>query len=201
MSSPLAGRTAGPIPSAVRALLPVLLLLGAAVATTDPAAAAPPPSSGTDWDQIAACESSGNWHTNTGNGYHGGLQIAPSTWRAYGGGRYAPRADLASRAEQIAIGERIAQDRGLSPWPNCGVQGAATSDRAASSRGPAPPSAEAHRTTPRRGTYTVRPGDCLSDIAHHTDAPGGTSNLYALNRARLRNGPDRIYPGQRLRLT
>ncbi|GAA2655077.1 transglycosylase family protein [Streptomyces lunalinharesii] len=201
MSSPLAGRTAGPLPSAVRALLPVLLLLGAAVASADPAAAAPPPSSGTDWDQIAACESSGNWHTNTGNGYHGGLQIAPSTWRAYGGDRFAPRADLASRAEQIAIGERIAQDRGLTPWPNCGGQGTATGDRAASGRDPGPPAADEHRTPPRRGTYTVRPGDCLSGIADHTDAPGGTRNLYTLNRARLRHGPDRIYPGQRLRLT
>ena len=32
-----------------------------------------------NWDAIAQCESSGNWSTNTGNGYYGGLQFKPST--------------------------------------------------------------------------------------------------------------------------
>ncbi|MFF2806083.1 transglycosylase family protein [Streptomyces sp. NPDC058000] len=200
MSSPLAGRTAGPISPAVRALLPFLLLLGAAVGTAGPAAAAPPPSSGTDWDQIAACESSGDWHSNTGNGYHGGLQIAPSTWRAYGGGRYAPRADLASRDEQIAIGERIAQERGLAPWPNCGYQGASSTDRALPRRSSAPHPTAAHHTAAPHGTYTVRHGDCLSAIARRADTTGGTHTLYTLNRGRLPDGPDEIFPGQRLRL-
>ncbi|MEU7636913.1 transglycosylase family protein [Streptomyces sp. NPDC039016] len=200
MSSPFAGRTAGPIPPTVRALVPLLLLLGAAVSTAAPAAAAPPPTSGTDWDQIAACESSGDWHTNTGNGYHGGLQIAPSTWRAYGGNRYAARADLASRAEQIAIGERIAQDRGLAPWPNCGDQGAPSSDRALPRRSPAPHRATPQRTAAPHGTYTVRHGDCLSAIARRADTTGGTRTLYTLNKERLPHGPDEIVPGQRLRL-
>ncbi|HTH05652.1 MAG TPA: transglycosylase family protein, partial [Ilumatobacteraceae bacterium] len=47
------------------------------------------------WDQIAQCESGGNWHINTGNGYYGGLQFLTSTWLAYGGGGFASRADLA----------------------------------------------------------------------------------------------------------
>ena len=37
------------------------------------------------WDRVAQCESGGNWGTNTGNGYYGGLQFSASTWRAYGG--------------------------------------------------------------------------------------------------------------------
>ena len=37
------------------------------------------------WDALAQCESGGNWSTNTGNGYSGGLQFSPSTWQAYGG--------------------------------------------------------------------------------------------------------------------
>ncbi len=37
------------------------------------------------WDKIAACESGGNWATNTGNGYYGGLQFDRQTWQAYGG--------------------------------------------------------------------------------------------------------------------
>ncbi|MFE6686099.1 transglycosylase family protein [Streptomyces sp. NPDC057743] len=185
MPSPLAGRTAGPIPSALLALASLLALLGAAGT-----AAADPPPTGTDWDQIAACESSGDWHSNTGNGYHGGLQISPSTWRAYGGHRYAPRADLATRDEQIAIGERIAQDRGLAPWPNCGSRGLRSAHRDAVPHG-APTAA---------ATYTVRAGDSLSDIAHRTHIPGGTSALYTLNKDRLAQGANRIHPGQQLRL-
>jgi hypothetical protein len=75
-----------------------------------------PPSGGSPWDRIAACESSGNWSANTGNGYYGGLQFTVSTWLAAGGGRYAPRADLATRDEQIAVASTLA----LSSWPVCG---------------------------------------------------------------------------------
>ena len=42
------------------------------------------------WDRVAACESSGNWSINTGNGFYGGLQFTTSTWLAYGGAKYAP---------------------------------------------------------------------------------------------------------------
>ncbi|MGW2715551.1 transglycosylase family protein, partial [Streptomyces sp. NPDC001356] len=59
------------------------------------------------WNKVAACESSGNWSINTGNGYYGGLQFTQSTWEAYGGTRFAPRADLATRAEQIAVAEKV----------------------------------------------------------------------------------------------
>ncbi|MEW1660453.1 MULTISPECIES: transglycosylase family protein [unclassified Streptomyces] len=189
MPSPRAERTAGTIPSALLALVSLVALLGAALAAAAPAAADPSPS-GTDWDQIAACESSGDWHSNTGNGYHGGLQIAPSTWRAYGGHRYAPRPDLATRDQQIAIGERIAQDRGLAPWPNCGHLGAPSPER----------QARHSRSTGHHPSYTVRPGDSLSAIAHRTGVPGGTRSLYALNKDRLTRGADHIVPGQQLRL-
>ncbi len=68
------------------------------------------------WDRIAQCESSGNWSINTGNGYYGGLQFDIRTWLGAGGGQFAPRADLASRAEQITIANRVYASRGLSPW-------------------------------------------------------------------------------------
>lgn len=71
------------------------------------------------WDRIAACESSGNWSINTGNGYYGGLQFDNQTWLGAGGGRYASRADLASKAQQIAIANKVYADRGLQPW-QCG---------------------------------------------------------------------------------
>jgi resuscitation-promoting factor RpfB len=68
------------------------------------------------WDRIAQCESSGNWHANTGNGYFGGLQFNGPTWLSNGGGQYAPRADLATREQQIAIADRVRAARGYEPW-------------------------------------------------------------------------------------
>lgn len=72
---------------------------------------------GTNWDAIAACESGGNWHTNTGNGFHGGLQFTPSTWRANGG---QGSAESASRAEQIRVAENVKRSQGIGAWPVCG---------------------------------------------------------------------------------
>lgn len=85
-----------------------------------PAVAVRSSSNGLDWDAVAECESGGNWHINTGNGYYGGLQFDSGTWLSNGGGAYAPRADLASRAQQIAVADKIYASRGSSPWPVCG---------------------------------------------------------------------------------
>jgi hypothetical protein len=71
------------------------------------------------WDIIAQCESGGNWNINTGNGYYGGLQFSLGTWQAYGGGTFAATADRATRAEQIAIAEKVLRAQGWRAWPNC----------------------------------------------------------------------------------
>ncbi|RSS61324.1 hypothetical protein EF912_06895 [Streptomyces sp. WAC07061] len=71
---------------------------------------------GPDWDAIARCESSGNWRANTGNGHYGGLQFTQSSWNAAGGRRYAPRADLATKAQQIATARRLAEIQGMGAW-------------------------------------------------------------------------------------
>jgi len=55
------------------------------------------------WDHVAQCESGGNWHINTGNGYYGGLQFAQGTWVGHGGQNYASRADLATKSEQTVL--------------------------------------------------------------------------------------------------
>ena len=68
------------------------------------------------WDRIAQCESGGNWSINTGNGYYGGLQFDYGSWLANGGADFAPRADLASRAEQITVANRYYAKAGLGPW-------------------------------------------------------------------------------------
>lgn len=74
-----------------------------------------------EWDQVASCESGGNWAINTGNGYQGGLQFSPSTWSGHGGGEYAPSAHLASKEEQIAVAERVLASQGKGAWPTCGT--------------------------------------------------------------------------------
>ena len=68
------------------------------------------------WDRIAQCESSGRWSINTGNGYYGGLQFLTTTWLENGGSDFAPRADLATREEQITVANRLYAKRGLQPW-------------------------------------------------------------------------------------
>jgi hypothetical protein len=73
-----------------------------------------------DWSGVAMCESSGNWSINTGNGYYGGLQFSPSTWAAFGGLAHAPRADLATPAQQIAVAEKVLVVQGVGAWPTCG---------------------------------------------------------------------------------
>jgi len=86
-----------------------------------PSAEAPPVANGEVWDALAQCESNGNWHINTGNGYSGGLQFHPGTWNAMGGGQYAPYAYLATREQQIAVAEQVLAAAGgrFTPWPGC----------------------------------------------------------------------------------
>ena len=71
------------------------------------------------WDSIARCETGGDWHADTGNGRHGGLQLNPRTWAAYGGGEFAPQADEASREQQIVVGDRVRAEQGWEAWSGC----------------------------------------------------------------------------------
>jgi LysM repeat protein len=77
------------------------------------------PASGGVWDRLAQCESGGNWGINTGNGYSGGLQFAPGTWRAHGG---TGSAHNASRADQIRVAERVRASQGWGAWPACSAK-------------------------------------------------------------------------------
>jgi len=85
---------------------------------------APSPSGGSDyssgnsvWDDLAQCESGGNWAINTGNGYYGGLQFNLQTWQSYGGSGY-PHEN--SRETQIAIATKVRDaSGGYGAWPAC----------------------------------------------------------------------------------
>ncbi|MGH3760944.1 transglycosylase family protein [Actinophytocola sp.] len=77
-------------------------------------------SDGAVWDQLAECESGGDWAINTGNGYYGGLQFDQSTWLSNGGDQYAPLPHQATREQQIAIATKVRDDRGgYGAWPAC----------------------------------------------------------------------------------
>ncbi|MFC3850197.1 transglycosylase family protein [Corynebacterium hansenii] len=83
---------------------------------------APEVTNGAIWDSLAQCESGGNWNTDTGNGFSGGLQFHPQTWLAHGGGEYAPTAAQATREQQIAVAEKVRASQGWGAWPACSAQ-------------------------------------------------------------------------------
>jgi LysM repeat protein len=167
------------------------------------------------WNKVAACESSHNWSINTGNGYYGGLQFTQSTWEAYGGTRYAARADLATKDQQIAVAEKVLDGQGPGAWPACSVRAGLTRGGSAPDVHPAGTPGTTRKTvsardvrpqtTPqsRAGTaemYTVVRGDSLSGIADAQKVRGGWRGLYAANRKTVGADPDLILPGQRLAL-
>jgi len=84
-----------------------------------PGTEVPPVANGGTWDSLAKCEAGGNWAINTGNGFYGGVQFDQNTWERNGGLRYAARADLATREEQIAIAEVTRARQGWGAWPVC----------------------------------------------------------------------------------
>jgi resuscitation-promoting factor RpfA len=197
----------------------VVAVAGAA-AVTPLLAAGPASADSVNWGAIAQCESGGNWHTNTGNGYYGGLQFSQGTWAAYGGTQYAARADLASESQQVAVAERVLAGQGIGAWPVCGRRAGAASSLSVS----APASTEQStvdrsstssaasrsytRQQPRvttvdvhsgHGSYVVKAGDTLSNIAQAHSVEGGWRTLFALNRGSVQD-PDLIYVGQHLRL-
>ncbi|MCV7158981.1 transglycosylase family protein [Mycolicibacterium brisbanense] len=84
-----------------------------------PGTEVPPVANGSTWDALASCEAGGNWAINTGNGFYGGVQFDQNTWERQGGLRYAARADLATREEQIAIATVTQARQGWGAWPVC----------------------------------------------------------------------------------
>jgi nucleoid-associated protein YgaU len=201
---------------------------GLALSATAANAAAPTATSASTWDALAQCESGGNWSTNTGNGFSGGLQFTASTWAAFGG--TGSPAD-ATREQQIAVAETVQASQGWGAWPACAaklglsggggapapsvpvtpapaeapVQAAPAPVQAASAAvapAQAPVQAEPRHAAevPLSGeTYTVEAGDTLSTIADKLDITGGWQTLADANVDTIAD-PDLVFEGQVLQL-
>ncbi|WP_120521494.1 transglycosylase family protein [Arthrobacter celericrescens] len=160
------------------------------------------------WDQLAQCESGGNWSINTGNGFSGGLQFTPSTWAAYGG-TGAP--ENATREQQIAVAERVQASQGWGAWPACSAKlGLSGSPSPAATAAPAQQYVPAETQTeaaPRHAAtvplsgekYTIKSGDTLSKIADALKIKGGWQQLADAN-ADMIDDPDLVFVGQVLNL-
>jgi len=127
------------------------------------------------WGCIADCESGGRWDINTGNGFYGGLQFQQSTWKNFGGLKYAARADLATREEQIAVAEKVLAAQGWETWPAC---------------------AERYRLQGR--VHNVHAGETLVSIAGRYGIDGGWRSLYLANKDMVGDRPNRLNVGTQL---
>ncbi|MGW6408796.1 LysM peptidoglycan-binding domain-containing protein [Streptomyces vinaceus] len=185
-------RRAAPAAAAAAAALALVLVLpsGAGAAppppAPGPAGAAHPGSPGVigtgpgdcgpggqwPWDCVADCESSGRWAVNTGNGFFGGLQFWQPTWEEYGGLAFAPRADLASREQQIRVAEDVVGFQGWDAWPVC-----------------------SKRYGLAGRMHAVRAGDTLEKIARRYGVKGGWQALYEANRAVIGPKPQTLVVG------
>ena len=191
------------------------LTLVGALAATPLALAAGTASADTDWDKLAQCESSGKWSTNTGNGFGGGLQFTPSTWKAFGG---SGNAHNASREEQIEVAERVKAEQGMNAWPTCSKKTGQTSKAANSGESSSKSSKKSESSSSSKkaessskktetetvraaapsavapaGAYTVASGDTLSSIA----ATHGVSWQQIAQRNAI-GDPDALSVGQQL---
>ena len=107
--------TSRPVPTS-KVVAPKVIMSAPIQASRQYATAAPAVADGSVWDQLARCESGGNWAINTGNGYYGGLQFSLATWRGVGGSGY-PNEN--SREEQIVRAEILLARSGWGQWPAC----------------------------------------------------------------------------------
>ncbi|HZG90894.1 MAG TPA: transglycosylase family protein [Pseudonocardia sp.] len=184
--------------SLVRLALVGAVAVGSSVALAGTASAAPDSA----WDKLAQCESGGNWSINTGNGYYGGLQFNPRTWRAFGG---TGMPHQASRAQQIAVAERTLAAQGWGAWPSCsrkmGLRGLPAEPGKVRASAPAPAAAAPAAPAPagNGADYTVAAGDTLSRIASRENVPGGWEAIYQRNADVLSN-PNVLRVGQQLDL-
>ncbi|MBX6421743.1 MAG: transglycosylase family protein [Nevskia sp.] len=72
---------------------------------------------------LRLCESGGDYHINTGNGYYGAYQFDLRTWHGLG---YDGLPSDAPPAVQDEAVRRLYALRGWQPWPVCGIKAGKT---------------------------------------------------------------------------
>jgi hypothetical protein len=180
--------------------------VGTLAATVIAPAAAHADAANSQWDRVAQCESGGNWHIDTGNGYYGGLQFSSSTWNSFDTNNFAGRADEASRGQQITVANRVLARQGWGAWPVCSqYRGEPTAEHTHHTH----KSKSAHRSEHKAGhlikkgdwvLYRVRSGDTLAGIASRHHVKGGWHALFRRNRDVIGANPSMIHAGDKLRL-
>ncbi|NQX22572.1 MULTISPECIES: LysM peptidoglycan-binding domain-containing protein [Curtobacterium] len=157
--------------SRTRTIVGGLAFAGIAATGVGLAAAPANAASGSTWDQLAQCESGGNWAINTGNGYYGGLQFNLGTWQANGG---AGNPASASREAQIAVAERVLASQGWGAWPACsaqlGLSGTSGAAPAAAAPAPAPAPAPAQQAAPQPAAPAPAPAEQAAPQPSTTEA-------------------------------
>ena len=203
-------------------------LAAAALAGASVAAAAPAANASGVWDQLAQCESGGDWSINTGNGYFGGLQFSQQSWEAVGG---SGSPHQASKQEQIHRAEQLHAIQGWGAWPACsaslglsGSPGASTpsdqgSGQASNQQAEQEAAQQAEQEAAQQAeqapapatdtqqnadvqvsgeTRTVAAGDSLSKIANEIGLENW-EDLWNANADQI-NDPNVIFVGQELQL-
>jgi nucleoid-associated protein YgaU len=137
------------------------------------------------WDKLAECESGGSWSADPGNGYYGGLQFSQETWEDYGGLDFAPRADQASRSQQIAVAEKVLADQGPRAWPVCSVTSGLTTDDAAADVDPGAALPTPSASAGDSGSDDAATGDTAKGDA--SDEPADSASSGAKDDSREKN--------------
>jgi nucleoid-associated protein YgaU len=168
-----------------------------------------------DWGPIIQCESGGNPKAKNPSSTASGLfQFVNGTWRAYGGGEFAPTARQATVGEQYTVANRAFKREGYRPWnasKSCWQGKIGKSDE------PAEKKTEKKKrdkdsdddekrdkkvvqlSKSRPAVYEVREGDTLTSIAVAHNVPGGYKALHEKNKTVVEHA-DWIFPGEKLTL-
>ena len=145
------------------------------------------------FERLASCESGGNWSINTGNGYYGGLQFNLGTWRGVGMSGYPHQA---SKAQQIAAGQKLHSQRGWKPWPSCSRKLGLSGDGGYSGSGAETLAVAATRAPAASRTRTAAPAPAL---ARTSAAPGFDGHVMSVADVRTRRSATRLWQQQMTR--